>query len=483
MRNDSVCIDKKWTLPSWSLLFIVMFGICLILLFNRPIFASLGIRQSHLDSLIPIDDLNPVVQTFANLNSEKVEIYPQTSEPLQALKYSLQAHIQAQNSGNIVVINCSTLWIILTRKCELSGLKDAGPESNPVTITLTSHSPQGIFSVWASLDDAYPDADLFIAGKKQSGDLAFSSYQPFPLLERWKPILINSVYLLGISLLYWVLGTGLFHLVMGRDGGNRLEEIVLGLFTGITATVIFLASLNIFQVPLLIASGLFLVLSTGLSIVYLLSNISHQSFFTLRLSIQPDEILLVSTFLVVIIISSFQMTSVISPLWVDGLNHQVLLENIIEAQNLFVDPTYPTGFHAIAYVNHIVWGLSVPDSILLTGQWFNTISGLSFFLLARKIYPSNYLTWISTALYWFVAPFPDYFLNWSRFPFTMGFAFLPLGIFGVKLWCQKSRFWVLIGAWSLMLALTHYGAFTLPLKGTYVLCRKGTLLLCANNKL
>ena len=125
---------------------------------------------------------------------------------------------------------------------------------------------------------------------------------------------------------------------------------------------------------------------------------------------------------------------------------------------LRLDAIYHTGFHSNVFMLKELLNISIPEATLIYGQWLSIVSGLTFYLLSRKIFKNPLYALASTAIYYFISPLPAYLINISRYPYLQGLTIIP---------CCIHLFWeaaddsfsnkVIAVIVSIGLLLSHYG--------------------------
>jgi hypothetical protein len=144
----------------------------------------------------------------------------------------------------------------------------------------------------------------------------------------------------------------------------------------------------------------------------------------------------------------------------DGLVHQRSLDKILETGLQPTGQVYHAGFYAHVILTAMLTGLPLPAATLVSAQLFSALGGVTFLFLASRFFSSRFAMLASTAVYWFLAPFPSYLLTWSRFPFLVGLTLLPY-LMGYTIEMLRGAKWRLAAPGALLLTglvLTHYGA-------------------------
>jgi hypothetical protein len=173
-----------------------------------------------------------------------------------------------------------------------------------------------------------------------------------------------------------------------------------------------------------------------------------------------ESLLLAFLLLCLLIVRSVQMKEVIVPNWFDGLVHSSLLQKFIAKEIIPIDRIYHTGFHAYALVVYHLRGMTIPQAVLLLGQWLSVICGIAFYSFVRRFTRHVWVAYLSALAYSLILFFPSHLVSWSRFPFLMGLTLLPPTILTSVDWLNNHEgnyFLSLIFIGSLF--VSHYGSF------------------------
>lgn len=133
--------------------------------------------------------------------------------------------------------------------------------------------------------------------------------------------------------------------------------------------------------------------------------------------------------LAALIIAFLQIRDLPAPLWVDSFMHAQYVHSILSNARLPTENFYHLGFHTLAAIISRTFDLSVPESLLLTGQFSWVLVGIAVFFYSRKISNSVVAGLVSAICVWFLSPTPVYFITWGRYPLVLGSALLPLALF------------------------------------------------------
>jgi hypothetical protein len=328
-------------------------------------------------------------------------------------------------------------------------------------VLIETNAEPGWISLMASLNDAYFDGSLYQNSQPANRDLAFRTYTalfPIGLFLDLAASGQRMVMMIIISLIFTLLGGSILNL-LGIKLDNFMEWLILASACGVCIPpLIYTLSLpfhlhissSLLWYLLFVLIGLAMVKTIWLHAVaggrksdnhtYSRSILDElrKSYDAMKqlpkrllagLAFHASDLLLILLFLFALVVRLLQVVDVPSPLWVDGLTHTRLVQNIINNQGLSSDVLYHTGFHTnIAFLN-LLTGLPVTELMIVFGQWLIGLCGLTWFLLANKGLAMPKFAAISTAIaIWFFATLPGYLINWGRYPFIQGITLLPVAI-------------------------------------------------------
>jgi hypothetical protein len=172
-----------------------------------------------------------------------------------------------------------------------------------------------------------------------------------------------------------------------------------------------------------------------------------------------EYLLPVLLFIISLILRAIQIRGVLVPNGFDGLSHAYLLQRFVTTAEIPLDNIYHIGFHTIALAAYYFGGFSIPETILILGQWLSAASGLTFYYLTLRYTRSTYTAGISYIVYSFFLMLPSYLTFWGRYPFLLGLTLLPFTILTSLNWItnHKSNYSV-AAMFVIALGLTHYGS-------------------------
>lgn len=337
---------------------------------------------------------------------------------------------------------------------------------NGCYIFFQSDAVSGELGLYASRSDAYSGGMLIQDGNPQDEDLTFASYRRLyagEVARRVASIAPQWMQALGMTLVYAVLGWALLTLV-----GQRQNDLLNSLFAGMALFMICMAVFSIVGVSFRKAglwASFAVILGSALVKIGLGRMKSeklglHKERMTVAFS--GSDMMLAAAFLLALLVKFMQTSDLPAPSWVDAFFHAYVLHGFEESGNIPLDLNYPFGFHVLAYVNGLLSGWNNPEGLLFTGQWLSALSGLAVNRLAETILRRKDAAFMGAVLLWFVAPFPSYLTNWSRFPLLLGMVF----VCNVWAWALKRDrrdwpYWIFLGMIVLALAMSHYASLVL----------------------
>jgi len=240
-----------------------------------------------------------------------------------------------------------------------------------------------------------------------------------------------------------------------------VEYFGRALAIGIALVTLLVSGLNFLGIPLTKNNISIVLLSgCGVSILRLLhkrSNIRIK-LFLFRHHNLAESLIPISLFFVLLFLRLIQIRDVFVPNWYDGLIHTSLLHEFIIKSAIPFDNIYQVGFHAITVVMHFFWDLTLPETILLSGQWLSVVCGLSFYIFARRYIHNAYASGLCFVVYSSILLFPSLLISWGRYPYLLGLALLPPAILTSQDWINgRKNSFLEAFIFVISLGLTHYG--------------------------
>ncbi len=263
-----------------------------------------------------------------------------------------------------------------------------------------------------------------------------------------------------------VLGiTGFIFITLIFDS-NALPEFYTSFGMAISAGLIFLILLVIgigaLGIPVTKASlSMAFIGVYGAAFFKLHNKISDvRNYFLILSQLKSIENLLPAfLFIISLILGATQIKGVLVPNWFDGVTHTYLLQKFVATAEIPLDNIYHNSFHAIALAMYYFGGFSLPETVLILGQWLSAASGLTFYYLTLRYIRNPYTAGLSYIVYSFFLIFPSYLTSWGRYPFLLGLTLLPFAILTSLNWITNHKSNYLVAAtFVIALGLTHYGS-------------------------
>jgi hypothetical protein len=161
------------------------------------------------------------------------------------------------------------------------------------------------------------------------------------------------------------------------------------------------------------------------------------------------------------------------PLWGDSYHHTTLVQLMIDNSGLFNSwlPYAPYqsftshfGFHSNAAVFHWATSQDIPISVLIIGQFFNTMAAISLYPLAVEL--SNQRKWagiLTVALAGLGSIMPAFYINWGRYAQLSGQVLFPIVIFLLLRPAPKRKGLIYVIVMSTLFAGTSVSYYRMPL--------------------
>jgi hypothetical protein len=306
---------------------------------------------------------------------------------------------------------------------------------------------------------------------------------PFEILAALMILWSDLLTLLGFTLFFALIGYGLLYLLHPDGSLAGLSYLGIAIACGLSFFPILIFLMSIVHLKLtagllfIILGGLiFLVIGVaalrnrgrwklfvGKVIDWVRSEGWHGWFSADRIKPRFSLFLFGFTLLLALAVRVLQTEDIYAPLWMDGLTHTQNIARILTEGGMPDGMLYHLGFHMNAAVLFLLTDLSLPHLTLLMGQWLTVMSGLTFYLIAKKITGRVLPAWVSVIGLWFFSCLPGYLINWGRYPFLLGLVLLPGVVFTISMVFQKGCRGDYILAMILLcgLFLSHYGTLSL----------------------
>lgn len=283
---------------------------------------------------------------------------------------------------------------------------------------------RGSLSVWASGDDAYPDGQMFAGERSSDADLAFRAYYAPDLrimLDSLSRALTRNFSILTFALIVLVLPGVLLY---RWSDWSPIESIAHT--SGITLAI--LAAAPIFFTALGIPLNWVALLAlVALFVIFIIpcGDVDRRH----RKPFARIKILVALLALFSLALGLLQIQDLPVPLWVDSPTHAAYINTLISEGRLPAQ-AYHLGYHSVVAFLVQLAGVSIPQAMLIVGQLLITLSGLSVYVLSRRLTDSALGALASAVCVWFLSPMPAYLITWGRYPLLLGALLLPIALVG-----------------------------------------------------
>jgi hypothetical protein len=240
------------------------------------------------------------------------------------------------------------------------------------------------------------------------------------------------------------------------------ESAGLAISAGLILVIVLVFALNFLGIP--ITKTNVSIAFMGVFTISIFRLYKKKPAFKIRL---PDltlpklfeSLLPLIIFFIVLAVRTSQIKDIFVPNWYDGLIHTSLLNRFLSNAKFPLDGIYHIGFHTIVLAVNYYWGLSLPETILILGQWLSAVGGLTFYYLVLRYTKNHYVAGVSQVAYSLFLLFPSYLTSLGRYPFLLGITLLPLTILTSLNWItnKKSNYMIAL-LFIAALSLAHYGA-------------------------
>lgn len=453
--------------------------------FHETKYPFFSILQKNADVLIELDKRHSIIQTFvsneSNLSSIRfqVDVRGRTDIPQSMVSICL---IETAFSREIACDN-----MLLPGKSDVKEINFSfplEPESlgKHYQISINTNAPPGLLFLWTSFNDRYSNGNLYINGEEMPGDLAFNGYFR-PSLPTLISLLIRSkqrlLLLIEFFTLFFICGY-LFLNMLSINPTPRTfsHRLILSCSIGLAFPPILLYILEVLDVRLtrsiiiymlFCLIGLFLLARLIRLLLYrqrpiIKNRLQYNGGFVSEfseLTLDKYDIIFVALMILAMITRVLQVNNLFVPNWTDGLAHQNAINGLSAHGVIPPDQIYHFGYHLTVFFAESLLGMTSPEATLVFGQWLSVATGMTFYLLAQKVFGAKIIALICLAFYWFLSPFPSYLIAWGRYPFLMGMALLPAAIiFGMDwLTDRKPSSFFLSVLFGLSLLLVHASLF------------------------
>ncbi len=451
------------------------------------------IEQPKSDGLIQLGVGETVGQTFVaryqGLAGIVVFIKPGQSSK-GTLRLDLKSDPQANDELVSATIPLESIQSAGNYRFNFPALKDSQNHYYYATLSLDEDStPQASIAIGSG------PANTYLNGSAYQNDLAQESQLAFRLAYDSSQVLVGLIRQ-GLSWMLWLLaglflftlpGWALFSLLWKKWGRLRWEE-KLGLASSLSLAVYPLLFLWTNLIGLHLGS-LYAWLPPLVGLGFLawknrktlrnphalfqhklgLQNANRAKRSWTRLSEILPAITLLAVLGLVFGVRFWVIRDLDLPMWGDLQQHTMIAQLLVDNGGLFnswqpyaelISFTYHFGFHTLVAVFHWLTGLSLPQSVLWTGQILNGLAVLGLYPLATKLGKSRWAGVAAVLVAGLLVPMPMFYVNWGRYTQLAGQAILTSAIYLVwSLIESRDTDWGVIGlVWIAFggLALAHY---------------------------
>jgi len=377
-------------------------------------------RRTHFDSLQLWLRISNDVQNTDGIIQFVLFEYPETSEPV---------YIVDVQTDDIEWINPVTIKF--------------PPQSNSsyTNYYLKILSDTSSFEILGSLEDRYPDGDLYLNGAATDGDIAFRAFYKYGIdsfiddLTRW---FSHLLLIFPMATLILLPGLLIFKII-NRNKNNPLlpqfyleEKIAIMIAVSLSVIPIFFLwfyNLGIkidrnLVILFYVSALLFLLWLYRVEILTIIRGEKH--WFK-----HPDKtwVALLIIFFMSLVIRLIIIRDLSVPPWVDSVHHSLMTRMIIEQGGLpstylpyiNISPVnYHSGFHTNLAVLHYLTGIEIPYLMLIFGQLLNALTVFAVYLFTTAVIKDKLAGLISAFITGMVNPMPAYYTSWGRYTQLIG---------------------------------------------------------------
>jgi len=296
------------------------------------------------------------------------------------------------------------------------------------------------FGVVYSPQDNYSGGQLYVDGQPHDGDLSFHATYRYNLwqgLADAAGILFANLWVLICALLLYILPGRALLALLPRGTLNFAQRIIAAPFLTLAALPLLLLWLK--QTGLLLGGWQMWVILIASAAVIVWDE--------RRRGRVGDGWRAVQGWWAYALMAGYMALSVAARLLsakplvagsgIDGYHHTLITQLIMERGQLPSDYlpyaplssfTYHYGFHALGAALGWLSGLDSITLTLLTGQVLSAIIAAALFVFVEYIWHSRLMALAAAFIVGFLAIFPIFYVNWSRYTQLAGLAVLPVAI-------------------------------------------------------
>lgn len=412
---------------------------------------SYSTTQINFKEFIPLLNNRDVVQFLNIQDLNELIIFIQPLQVKESIKYSVNVNIFSQTEELLTSKKCSSISLALFHKCYIYG--DFG---QPIRINISTDAPDGIFGVWSSSENYLNGGNLNVDKRVVTRELTYigfidGSFNGSSLFKYLGLFLV-------VTFVVFIIGCATTIVLFKKYLFTFIEFFTVSVFIGLSIILSVFSVTNLFYRSITIPIQLISLYGIFSLFYFIKKQYLREKMLPNIKKITQNDIIIMALLIISFFVNSIQFIKLEGPSWFDGFTHQSILDQIIKKGNTLLNNGYPTGFHTLVIFFSNLINLSTPSSMLFTGQWINIISGLCFYIYTNKLLKGHQYAIIATILFWFISPFPDYFINWSRFPFSMGLALIPIGLLVFQIYIDRQITFLPVLLLTLAIFNTHYSA-------------------------
>jgi hypothetical protein len=425
----------------------------------------IGYHQQKSNYFYPINGESTVSVLMSDITDAKIDFYIQSTNNAQTLQYPIRINYSVINSNHEGFARCSGLGILLIQKCSVRLPKSYVQNHSPVLFSFSTGAPKNTYGIWGTDSMVENEQTLFINNEEHMGALEIVTYKSAFNEFDFNSLSKSFALLMSTTLIHYIFGRAIRKRLFPNSRFKFQEEFVITISLGIASEVGVLAVFSVLGIPFRYFLTTIIFVFLILLIIEIIDKYRANKGFRLEKCRSFTNVGFVSLLISIHLLGALQIQQINAPMWFDGLFHYNLLDGMLSSNSIFPRTIYPNLYHIISLINQKLFSISIPQSLLITGQWIISLSSFSFLLLGNILEFNASKKWISFFIFLFLSPFPSYLINWSRFPFALGFLLVPLCIYCVyNLFNNRDYKWFFIII-SGLVALSHYSAFIFMVSG------------------
>ncbi len=326
-------------------------------------------------------------------------------------------------------------------------------------VTITSESIPGGLTVVRSVPGvSYHDGSLYIDSQPQDAQLALRlGYDPISIAMDLAFWLIQAVLICTVGIALFILpGLALQIYVLPLPGESWRTR--LGISVGLSLSLYPL--ILVWMKAIGYQPGALTVWTpVGLAFIALAWRVVRNWHKVTPYGLirqwwlspnRGPDLVFICVVALVIFVRLFLLRSLDGPMWGDSVQHSMISQLIVDKGGLFESwsPFVPydsltvhPGFHTI--VATIMWatGQTILGATTLGGQIVNVLAILALLPVANRIFKSSWAGTGVVIVAGLLAPLPNGYINWGRYPQLMGEAIAPIAMWFVWFLFEQRTKW------------------------------------------